>query len=140
MSPRKNLPREVRKGNAPDKGKAKATSAKGTEPVSKNSSKVPDVQAIIKRTREVGKEADQIRFSVDGVKELYDDWVTTRGFHSEKVFSMKGVDNHFPEIITEVKERAWELFTDMTPSTHPLCYFPNIVREFYASYVVWYKI
>lgn len=79
---------------------------------------------------------DQIWFSVDGVKELYDNWVTTQGFNPKKVFSMKGVDTYFPKIIIEVKKWVWEIFTNMTPSTHSLCYFPKIIQEFYAFYVV----
>lgn len=43
MYPRNNLPQESRKGNASDKGKAKATSIRGKESVSKDSLKVPDV-------------------------------------------------------------------------------------------------
>lgn len=70
MSPHKNLTRGSRKDNAKEKGKAKATFAKEKAPVSKVSSKAPDVQATIDRTREVGQETDRIRFSADGVKEL----------------------------------------------------------------------
>ncbi|KAF3616287.1 hypothetical protein FXO38_34621 [Capsicum annuum] len=70
----------------------------------RNGPKVSDVQATIDRTRKCGKESDNIRFSMDGVKKLYHDWVTTRGFNLEKVFSMKGVGTYFHEIITEVRE------------------------------------
>ncbi|PHT54743.1 hypothetical protein CQW23_03229 [Capsicum baccatum] len=88
------------------------------------------------RSEEIEKEADQIWFGVEGVKELCDEWVTTRGFNPENTFSMEGFETHFLEIITEIKERVWELFTDMKPSSYPLCYFLMIIWEFYASYIV----
>ncbi|PHT78519.1 hypothetical protein T459_16571 [Capsicum annuum] len=110
MSPRKNLHREARKGNAPDKGKEKSTFRRGKAPVFKDTPKVQNAKAINDRARE--------------------------GFNPEKIFSMKGVDTYFPEIIAKIEEWDWELFTDMMPSSHPLCYFPVIVWEFYASYVV----
>lgn len=61
------------------------------------------MKATIECTKGIGKEVDQIHFGVEYVKEIYDDRVNTRGFNPKKVFSMKGVEGHFPEIITIVK-------------------------------------
>lgn len=47
------------------------------------------VQSTIESTGGVGKEVDQFHFSVESVKEIYDDWVNTPVFNLKKDFSMK---------------------------------------------------
>lgn len=49
---------------------------------------------------------------------------------------MKGVKSTLPEIIAEVKDRVWDVFTELVSISHPPSYFRELVQKFYASYVV----
>lgn len=51
----------------------------------------PKVQTTIEHTKEISKEVDQIHFSIESVREIYDDWVNTKGFNNKKVFSIEGI-------------------------------------------------
>ncbi|PHU25116.1 hypothetical protein BC332_03448 [Capsicum chinense] len=53
---------------------------RGKAPISKDTLKVPNVQAINDHAREVGKKGNQIWFGVEGVKELYDEWLLFGSF------------------------------------------------------------
>ncbi|PHU14601.1 hypothetical protein BC332_15806 [Capsicum chinense] len=56
---------KLEKGNAPNKGKAKATFGRNKSSVA---------QAINNCVWEIGKEVNQILFGVEAMKELYDEW------------------------------------------------------------------
>lgn len=89
--------------------------------------KGPKVQSTIERTKVIGKEVDQIRFGVEGVCVLYNDWVNNWGFNPEKVFSMKGVEEYFPEIIAQVKGHVWNIFSDLASTPLPQSYFLKLM-------------
>lgn len=65
--------------------------------------------------------------------DLHDDWVNTQCFKLQKIFSMKGVLEHFPKIVHIVKENTWHTFTDEHESPTPI-YFPENFRKPYTSY------
>lgn len=67
---------------------------------------------------------------------MYDKYINTSGFNSKNVLRITGFEEHFPEIIAQVKECVWDIFMDIYSTYHPLSYFLELVGEFYASYVV----
>lgn len=53
--------------------------------------------------------------------------MNTQCFNPEKVFSMKGLEEHFPAIISQVKERVLDVFMDFDFTSHPPSYFSELV-------------
>lgn len=70
---------------------------------------------------------------------LYDEWVDTRGFCPKNLFSIRGVQYHFSDIVEQIKKSVWDIFTDLKPESHHTFYYLQLVREFYASYVILYN-
>lgn len=64
----------------------------------------------------------KILFGVEGLQELHDERVDTWGLNLNKVFIMKGVQDHFPDIIQKVEKRLWYVFIDLDSTSYPSCY------------------
>lgn len=45
---------------------------------------------------------------------------------------MRGVEEDFPDIIKQVKERVWDVLTDMDTTSYPPFYYIKLVQEIYA--------
>lgn len=94
-----------------------------------------DIETGILRRKKKGK----IFIVVEGVHNLYDDGVETQGFSPKKVFGLRGVPYHFPNIVTQIKKCVCDVFTNIHKSLDPTTYFLKHIREFYDSHKIWHN-
>lgn len=100
---------------------------------------VPRSKVLFELTKELAKEEGKIQFVVEVVWDLYDECVDIRGFNSKNISCMKGVDENYFHIIEQIKERVWDVFTNIDPAFYPPCYYPKLVRGLYVSFVVYHN-
>ncbi|MCD7459611.1 hypothetical protein HAX54_041456 [Datura stramonium] len=73
---------------------------------------------------------DALRFNaVLGMKERFFNGTHNRNFNKERQFSLNRIEEDFPDIRRQIKERYWNVFT-----ISPDRYCPTLVHELYASY------
>ncbi|MCD7461478.1 hypothetical protein HAX54_046208 [Datura stramonium] len=73
---------------------------------------------------------DALRFHVvPDMKERFFKGTRNQSFNEERQFNLNRIKKYFPDIIHNIKERYWEIFT-----LPPGRYRPTFVHEFYASY------
>ncbi|MCD9638313.1 hypothetical protein HAX54_022199 [Datura stramonium] len=72
---------------------------------------------------------DQIHFGLDKIEAYYVSFKEKRSITIKAQFDINSLKDYFPNIYEQFQIRDWE------PFTMPLdAYFPELVREFYASY------
>lgn len=88
----------------------------------------PSINIEAEERRKRGEDF-QLRFGVDGSREVFRKGLTKRKILGEKQLSLNGLKDKYPHILENIKTRRWENFTE--PPTE---YNETLVREFYASY------
>lgn len=71
MTPRKNIPRNAKKGTIIDNDKEKSVTSKGKELTTKDVQRGVDVQSTIELINSLGKELHRIWFGVERLRHLY---------------------------------------------------------------------
>ncbi|MCD7461480.1 hypothetical protein HAX54_046210 [Datura stramonium] len=87
-----------------------------------------DKERKAKLRRKRGEEALQFNV-VPGIKKMSFEGIYNRNFNKERQFMLNRIELDFLDILCQIKERYWEIFT-----LFPSFYHPTLVREFYASY------
>ncbi|MCE3216308.1 hypothetical protein HAX54_006074 [Datura stramonium] len=118
--------------------KGKGKEKKPTEAKAESESD-PELEEALRKAKEDEERRPQLRYKrgkdalrfniVHGMKERFFDGTHNRNFNEERKFILNRIEEDFPNILRQIKERYWEIFT-IPPGRYCL----TLVHEFYASY------
>ncbi|MCD7461258.1 hypothetical protein HAX54_045751 [Datura stramonium] len=111
-----------------DKGKEKEKRSTGAE-----SDSDPEFEEALRKTKEDEERRaelhhkrgeDVLRFNdVSGIKEKFFEGIQNTNFNEEKKFSLNGIEKDFPNILHQIEEIYWQIFT-----LPPGRYYPQLVK------------
>lgn len=108
----------TKKDNTKEKDKTIAIKSNKKVFASQDATSSTEIQSTTDLSICLLKELDKIYFGVEELRDLHNECVDTQGFNFEKMLSMKGVQDNFPNIIDQIKKFVWDIFTDL--DQHPI--------------------